>query len=240
MCFFPVQSVLTWHLFDSHNQTRLHPYSPLSQWQGKKIQQVLCKHPGNLVLNNLTMFKSPPQIDNKAGISSVSPLSQCSNNRIKALFYFPTDTVPPLLWKLGLSLKKQHLTGWGWNSVHIPRVNLFLITVGNKEEDNLSQNYAIFCKGSGSIQQECYFSGWVYGYTHTYFEQNVFFLFEGLCDIKTIPWKLAVYCAAVLRILAHGNNKVKAKIIEEGGVAPLLELCDPVELETNEITIGKG
>ena len=67
-----------------------------------------------------------------------------------------------------------------------------------------------------------------------------FFLFEGLCDIKTIPWKLAVYCAAVLRILAHGNNKVKAKIIEEGGVAPLLELCDPVELETNEITIGKG
>ena len=67
-----------------------------------------------------------------------------------------------------------------------------------------------------------------------------FFLFEGLCDIKTIPWKLAVYCAAVLRILAHGNSKVKAKIIEEGGVAPLLELCDPVELETSEITIGKG
>lgn len=33
---------------------------------------------------------------------------------------------------------------------------------------------------------------------------------------------------------------MKAKIIEEGGVAPLLELCDPVELETNEITIGKG
>ncbi|XP_015757330.1 PREDICTED: uncharacterized protein LOC107336780 [Acropora digitifera] len=62
-------------------------------------------------------------------------------------------------------------------------------------------------------------------------------LIIGLCDIKTIPWKLAVYCAAVLRILAHGNNKVKAKIIEEGGVAPLLELCDPVELETNEITI---
>ncbi|KAK2551490.1 hypothetical protein P5673_027680 [Acropora cervicornis] len=62
-------------------------------------------------------------------------------------------------------------------------------------------------------------------------------LIIGLCDIKTIPWKLAVYCAAVLRILAHGNSKVKAKIIEEGGVAPLLELCDPVELETSEITI---
>lgn len=184
MCFFPVQSVLTWHLFDSHNQTRLHPNSPLSQWQGKKIQQVLCKHPGNLVSKNLTMFNSPPLIDNKAGISSVSSLSQCSNNRIKALFYFPTDTVPPLLWKLSLSLKKQYLTGWGWNSVHISRVNLFIITAGNKEEDNLSQNYAIFCKGSGSTQQGCYFSGWVYGYTHSYFEQSFFFFLKDYAILK--------------------------------------------------------
>lgn len=60
-------------------------------------------------------------------------------------------------------------------------------------------------------------------------------LIFGLCDIRSIPWDLAVYCAAVLRILAHGNSEVKAKIIECHGVTPLLELCGPSELQSDEI-----
>ena len=36
-----------------------------------------------------------------------------------------------------------------------------------------------------------------------------------------------MYCAAALRILAHGNGKVKAKIVGRGGITPLLKLCDP-------------
>jgi len=49
----------------------------------------------------------------------------------------------------------------------------------------------------------------------------------GLCDVKNIDWHLGAYCAAALRILAHGNGKVKAKIVGRGGIPPLLRLCDP-------------
>lgn len=57
----------------------------------------------------------------------------------------------------------------------------------------------------------------------------------GLCDIRSIPWSLGAFCAAALRILAHGDGKVKAKIIGRGGLVPLLKLCDPVELPSDEI-----
>jgi len=60
-------------------------------------------------------------------------------------------------------------------------------------------------------------------------------LIIGLCDIKSIPWSLGAYCAAALRILAHGDSKVKAKIVGRGGLAPLLKLCDPAELQSDEI-----
>jgi len=46
---------------------------------------------------------------------------------------------------------------------------------------------------------------------------------------------LGAYCAAALRILAHGDSKVKAKIVGRGGLAPLLKLCDPAELQSDEI-----
>ena len=49
----------------------------------------------------------------------------------------------------------------------------------------------------------------------------------GLCDVRTIPWSLGAYCAATLRILAHGNAKVKAKIVGQGGIPTLLKLCNP-------------
>lgn len=52
-------------------------------------------------------------------------------------------------------------------------------------------------------------------------------LIIGLCDVKNIDWSLGTYCAAALRILAHGNGKVKAKIVGQGGIPPLLRLCDP-------------
>lgn len=87
------------------------------------------------------------------------------------MFHFPADMVPQFLRKLSLLIKKQYPTGLGWNSVHIPRVNLFLITVRNKEQDNFSKNvnffssnYTAFCKGCGSIQQEHYFPGWAHGH----------------------------------------------------------------------------
>jgi len=57
-----------------------------------------------------------------------------------------------------------------------------------------------------------------------------------LCDVKNIDWHLGAYCAAALRILAHGNGKVKAKIVGRGGIPPLLRLCDPelVSYDTGE------
>lgn len=48
-----------------------------------------------------------------------------------------------------------------------------------------------------------------------------------MCDVKSIPWSLGAYCAAALRILAHDNGKVKAKIVGGGGIPRLLKLCDP-------------
>ena len=48
-----------------------------------------------------------------------------------------------------------------------------------------------------------------------------------MCGVKSIDWSLGAYCAAALRILAHGNGKVKAKIVGQGGIPPLLRLCDP-------------
>lgn len=63
-------------------------------------------------------------------------------------------------------------------------------------------------------------------------------LIIGLCDVKTIDWSLGAYCAAVLRILAHGNGKVKAKIVGRGGIPPLLRLCDP-ELVSDDAGIAE-
>lgn len=59
----------------------------------------------------------------------------------------------------------------------------------------------------------------------------------GLCDIRSIPWSLATYCAAALRILAYEDNKVKAKIVGQGGLPALLQLCDAAELQSDEIGI---
>ena len=59
----------------------------------------------------------------------------------------------------------------------------------------------------------------------------------GLCDVKNIDWSLGTYCAAALRILAHGEGKVKAKIVGQGGIPPLLRLCDP-ELVSDDAGAG--
>ncbi|XP_078381950.1 uncharacterized protein LOC144664652 isoform X2 [Oculina patagonica] len=61
-------------------------------------------------------------------------------------------------------------------------------------------------------------------------------LIIGLCDVKSIPWSLGAYCAAALRILAHGNAKVKAKIVGRGGISPLLKLCDPEAVSDDAAT----
>ena len=53
------------------------------------------------------------------------------------------------------------------------------------------------------------------------------FDFVGLCDIRSIPWSLGVYCAAALRILAHDYSGVKAKIVGQGGLGNILKMCEP-------------
>lgn len=54
-----------------------------------------------------------------------------------------------------------------------------------------------------------------------------FLNFVGLCDIRSIPWSLGVYCAAALRILAHDDSRVKAKIVGRGGLSNVLKMCEP-------------
>ena len=54
-----------------------------------------------------------------------------------------------------------------------------------------------------------------------------FLNFVGLCDIRSIPWNLGVYCSAALRILAHDDSRVKAKIVGRGGLSNVLKMCEP-------------
>ena len=54
-----------------------------------------------------------------------------------------------------------------------------------------------------------------------------FLNFVGLCDIRSIPWSLGVYCAAALRILAQDYSRVKAKIVGQGGLGNILKMCEP-------------
>ena len=56
----------------------------------------------------------------------------------------------------------------------------------------------------------------------------------GLCDIQSIPWSLGVYCAAALRILAHDDSRVKAKIVGRGGLSNVLKMCEP-KAQSNDI-----
>ena len=83
-------------------------------------------------------------------------------------------------------------------------------------------NIYFSCKGDARDQEGAVVSGEL-----KYRFVISFLNFVGLCDIQSIPWSLGVYCAAALRILAHDDSRVKAKIVGRGGLSNVLKMCEP-------------